>query len=284
MKGNWVMLVVALLAMAVLAGCAGKGKKESEIWAYSMPEGKTWAYTKSEDVTQEMEIMGQAMQMTFDKDMGFTMAPAGGEGTDLMAEVTITSLTASMSSPQGDFDADGTPAIDESFMMTFSSMGKEIDVSGAENVKFSQGPQGDRSVYADFAAFLPDLPGMPVKVGDTWTSTDEIPVNEQGTEMVLNFENLNTFTGFETINGMKCAKVDVVITGTMTGTGEQMGAPLTFDGTTEGTETWYFAVEEGAYVKGTTKMMTTATVTVSGPQEMVIPMTMDMTVETNLEK
>jgi hypothetical protein len=283
-KVNWVVLAVVVVAIAVLAGCAGKGKKESEIWAYAMPEGKTLVYTKSEDVTQEMEIMGQAMQMTFDKEMGFTMAPAGGEGTDLMAEVTITALTASMSSPQGDFDADGTPAIDKSFMMTFSSLGKEMDISGAEDIKFSQGPQGDRSLQSDFAAFLPDLPGMPVKVGDTWTSVDEIPVNEQGTQMTMTFENLNTFMGFETIGGMKCARIDAVITGTMTGTGEQMGAPLTFDGTTEGTETWYFAVEEGVYVKGRTKMLTTATVTVSGPQEMVIPMTMDMTVETNLEK
>lgn len=284
MKGTWLLPAVALLAIAVLAGCAGKGKKESEVWAYAMPEGKTLVYTKSEDVVQGMEIMGQAMEMTFEKDLGFTMTPAGGEGADLMAEVTITSLTASMSSPQGDFDADGAPAIDKSFMMTFSGMGKEIDVSGAEDITFSQGPQGDRSLHADFAAFLPDLPGMPVKVGDTWTSEDEITVKEQTTELLLTFENLNTFVGFETIGGMNCARVEAVVTGTMTGTGEQMGAPLTFEGTAEGTETWYFAVDEGVYVKGTTNLVTNATVTVSGPQEMVIPMTMDMTVEINLEK
>jgi len=284
MTGNWMVLAVALVAIAVLAGCAGKGKKESDIWMYTMPEGKPLVYTKAEDVVQEMEIMGQAMKMTFDKDMGFTMAPAAGEGTDLMAEMTITSLTASTSSPQGDFDADGAPAIGKSFMMTFSSLGKEIDVSGAEDITYSQGPQGDRSLQADFSAFLPDLPGMPVKVGDTWTSVDEIPVKEQSTEMVLTFENLNTFVGFETIGGMNCARVEAVVTGTLTGSGEQMGAPLTFDGTSEGTETWYFAIEEGVYVKGSTHLVTTATVTVSGPQEMVIPMTMNMTVETNLEK
>ena len=124
---------------------------------------------------------------------------------------------------------------------------------------------------------------MPVKVGDTWTSVDEIPVKEPNTELMLVFENLHTFVGFETIGGMKCARVEVVVTGTMTGSGDQMGAPLTFEGTTEGTETWYFAVEEGVYVGGTTELMTTATVTVSGPQEMVIPMTMDMKVETDLE-
>ncbi len=284
MKGNWMVVAVALVAIALLAGCAGKGKKESEVWVYSMSEGKTLVYTKSEDVVQDMEVMGQAMTMTFDKDLGFTMAPAAGEGTDLTAEVTITSLSASMSSPQGDFDADGTPAIDKSFMMTFSSLGKEIDVSGAEDIAYSQGPQGDRSLYADFAAFLPDLPGMPVKVGDTWTSVDVIPVKEQNAELLLSFENLNTFLGFETIGGMNCAKVATVVTGTLTGSGEQMGAPLTFNGTSEGSETWYFAVDEGVFVKSSSNIVTTATVTVSGPQEMVIPMTMNMTVEIELEK
>ncbi len=283
-SGTWMALAVTVVAIALLAGCAGRGKKESEFWVYSMPEGETLEYRKAEDVIQEMEVMGQAMKMTFNKDMGFTMAPVAGEGTDLVAEVTITSLEASMSSPQGDFDADGTPAIDKSFMMTFSSLGKEMDVSGADDVKYSQGPQGDRSLMADFAAFLPDLPGRPVKVGDTWTSTDEIPVSEQNSELLLVFENLHTFLGFETIDGMKCARIGTAVTGSLTGSGEQMGAPLTFTGTMDGTKTWYFAVEEGLFVKGSTNMATSATVTVSGPQEMLIPMTMNMTVETELVK
>ena len=71
-----------MVAIVVLAGCAGKGKKESDIWTYSMPEGKPLVYTKAEDAVQEMEIMGQAMKMTFNKDMGFTMAAAEGEGTE----------------------------------------------------------------------------------------------------------------------------------------------------------------------------------------------------------
>jgi hypothetical protein len=137
---------------------------------------------------------------------------------------------------------------------------------------------------ADFAAFLPDLPGRPVKVGDTWTSTDEIPVSEQNSELLLKFENLHTFLGFETIDGMKCARIEAVVTGSLTGSGEQMGAPLTFTGTMDGTETWYFAVEEGIYVKGSTNMATSATVTVSGPQEMLIPMTMNTTMEVELVK
>jgi len=283
-SGTWMALAAALIAIAILAGCAGKGKKESEFWVYSMPEGRTLEYAKSEDVIQEMEVMGQAMEVTSRRDLGFSMAPAAGEGTDLTAEVTITSLEASMSSPQGDFEADGAPAIDKSFMMTFSPLGKEIDVSGAEDITYGQGPQGERSLHPDFAAFLPDLPGMPVKVGDTWTSTEEIPVNEQNSELLLKFEYLNTFLGFETMDGMKCAKVEAVITGSMSGSGEQMGAPLTFDGTMDGTETWYFAVEEGVFVKRSARLATSATVTVNGPQEMVIPMTMDMTTEVALVK
>lgn len=283
-NGAWLTLAAVLVAIALIAGCAGKGKKESAVWMFSMPEGKTLKYMKSEDVDQEMEIMGQAMKMAFNKKMGFTMAPAKGEGTDITSEVTITSLEAGMSSPQGDFEADGTPAIGKSFMMTFSNLGKEIDISGAEEITYSQGPQGDRSVKPDFAGFLPDLPGRPVKVGDTWTSSDEIPVEEQTTELLLKMDNLNTFMGFETVDGMNCARVDAAVTGTLTGTGQQMGAPLTFEGSMEGTETWYFAVEEGIFVKSNSNIVTTAKVTVSGPQEMEIPLTMDVTTVTELVK
>ncbi len=284
MGSTWMAMAAALVAIALLAGCAGKGKKEADIWMFSMPEGKTLEYLKTENVDQEMEVMGQAMKMSFNKSMGFTMAAAGGAGTDLMAEVTIKSLEAGMKSPQGDFEADGSPAIGKSFMLTFSPLGKEIDMSGAADITFSQGPQGDRSVMPDFAALLPDLPGTPVKVGDTWTSSDEIPIEEQNSELLLKFDNLHTFLGYETMNGMKCAKVETAVTGSLTGTGEQMGAPLTFEGTMEGSETWYFAVEEGVLVSSDSNVATTATVIVAGPQEMTIPLSMNMTGRTELVK
>ena len=50
---NVIPILILCLAMGVwLAGCAGKGKKDSDIWMYMMPEGKTWVYTKAEDVVQ----------------------------------------------------------------------------------------------------------------------------------------------------------------------------------------------------------------------------------------
>ena len=145
LESRWLALAVVLVAVALVAGCAGKGKKESEIWMFSMPEGRTLTYSKTEDADQGMEIMGQAMEITYNRKLEFTMAPVKSEGMDITSEVTINSLEAGMSSPQGDFEADGTPAIGKSFTMTFSTLGKEIDLSGAEDVKYSQGPQGERA-------------------------------------------------------------------------------------------------------------------------------------------
>lgn len=284
-SGAWLMFAVAVLTVALLAGCAAKKPMpEAALWEYTMPEGKALEYTKSEEVKQSMEIMGQAMEMIFSKSMVFSVMPKGREKNIHRIEVTLNSMDAAATTPQGDFDADTEPAIGKSFEMSLSYLGKEVDVSGAEEIKYSMGPQGDRSIMPDFAAFLPDLPGRPVDIGDTWTSRDTIPVTEGNAELLIVSESLNTLEGFETINGMQCAKVSAVVTGSISGEGEQMGAALTFSGTMEGNEIWYFAHKEGVYVKSSGNIFTTANVEVGGPQQMSIPMTMDMTTETELVK
>ena len=283
--GAWLVFAVALLAVALITGCAGKKPKpEVAFWEYGMPEGKTLEYQKSEEVKQTMEVMGQPMEMGFYKNMGFSIAPKGREKNIYQIEVTVNSMDAGASTPQGDFTADTEPTIGKSFHMSLSYLGKEVAVSGADEIMYGLGPQGERSIGPDFAAFFPDLPGRPIKIGDTWTSQDTIPASEGGAELLVISENLNTLEGFETINGMKCVKVTAVVTGSLTGEGEQMGAPLTFSGTMEGTETWYFAHEDGIFVKSSARIATTASVEVGGPQQMTIPMTMNMTMETELIK
>ena len=284
-SGAWLIFAVALLAIALLAGCAGKKPMpEAAFWEYKMPEGKALEYGKSEDVKQTMEIMGQAMEMSFTKSMAFSMMPKGREKNIYQIDVTINSMEAAATTPQGDFDADMEPTIGKSFEMSLSYLGKEVDVSGAQEIKYSLGPEGERSIMADFAAFLPDLPGRPVDIGDTWTSQDTIPVSEGSAELLIVSESLNTLEGFETIKGMECARVSAAVTGSISGEGEQMGAALTFSGTMEGNEIWYFAHKEGIFVKSSGNIFTTASVEVGGPQQMTIPLTMDMTTETELAK
>ncbi len=84
--------------------------------------------------------------------------------------------------------------------------------------------------------------------------------------------------------GMECAKISAVVTGKMTGKGKQGGMDLTFNGDIEGIDLWYFAYKEGIFVKIESNAKTDATIVGSGPQDMTIPMKMNIQINTYLIK
>jgi hypothetical protein len=98
----------------------------------------------------------------------------------------------------------------------------------------------------------------------------------------LLFENLNTLQGLEVMNGLECVKVTAAVKGTLSGTGKQGGADLSFKGDVEGSDTWYFAYKEGILVKTTSEGSTKSSIEVSGPQTMTIPMTLSTKLVTTL--
>jgi hypothetical protein len=103
-------------------------------------------------------------------------------------------------------------------------------------------------------------------------------------EIKISLESLNTLEGFETVDGLECAKITVKISGTLEGGGDQGGPDLAFKGEIEGTETWHFAYKEGLFVKMITDAFTKDTVSVRGPQEMSIPLAQEMKIEIKLIK
>ncbi|UCF78424.1 MAG: hypothetical protein JSW03_10060, partial [Candidatus Eiseniibacteriota bacterium] len=102
------------------------------------------------------------------------------------------------------------------------------------------------------------------------------------TDIQLAFESTNTLEGFETVNGLQCAKVAAVVTGTLEGTGKEGEADLTFEGKVDGSDTWYFAFNEGSYVKLLSEAAVEGKVLVAGPQEMTIPTNNSIKIEINL--
>jgi len=190
----------------------------------------------------------------------------------------------SVNSPQGDFSPDLSSVIGKSFDMTLSAIGKELDISGAEAIKYDMGPEGERSIVSDFKTIFPDLSGKPVKVGDSWTTKDTVDIKGGRMDLQMTFESVNTLAGFETLDGMECIKVTAKTTGLVDGDGEQGGADMVFEGDIESADAWYFAYKKGVFVKSISEGKTDATISVSGPQNMAIPMTMEMKFETKLVK
>ena len=177
-----------------------------------------------------------------------------------------------------------SPVFGKSFHLTLSPLGKELKMTGGDTITYSMGQAGERNLTSNLQAFFPDLPGKPVKIGDTWTTNDTININEGGSNMLMTFASINTFEGLETMDGYDCIKVTAKSKGNLGGEGEQMGANLYFDGDIESEDVWYFAYKKGIFVKSISDGFTDATIAVTGGQKMTIPMTMETKFETKLVK
>jgi hypothetical protein len=281
-----IVICAIIVSVGVLAGCAGKKAMwktdEGVLLQYRMPEGEALKYEKVEDSTQNMKMMGQSMDTSTQKTVAFTMEPKGLEEGKLDLTVTIDAMDAGLKTPQGEFSADPEPILGKSFDMEISIRGKESDLSGADGIEYNLGMAGTRSIRPDFEAIFPDLPEGRVKIWDTWPSQDTINVKDSGMDVQIVSESLNVLEGFETVDGRECAKVTAEVDGTVTGAGMQGGANLSFEGTMTGKEVWYFDYVNGVFVKSSSDLSMVATVSVTGPQEMTIPVTQTMNITVEL--
>lgn len=279
--------VVLSLIFAMLFGCAGKKPfwgdvKSGLILQYNMPKDQQLSYQFSSHMFQAMDMMGQTMENSVDLNMLFSAKSEGPKDGNYHLKVTVDSSKADIETPRGNLSPDMSPVFGKSFMMVLSPLGKELDVSGSEKLTYTMGDAGERSLGTNFQTVFPDVAGKPVKIGDSWNTNDTLKIDEGGTNITMTFAGINTLAGLETVNGMECAKITVKSTGKMAGDGEQMGASLNFAGDIKSDDVWYFAYKKGIFVKSISSGNVDATISVSGPQNMTIPMTMKSKFEVKL--
>jgi len=251
---------------------ASKSRAAGILLEYKMPDGQVLKYEEKQEAREVGEVMGQTRESLAASTSAFSFRAKGRQGKDLLLGVTIDDMTQNITNAGGVVSADMTPVKGKSFDMVLSPTGIEVDVSGAEAITYVLAT-GTRSVAAGFKLFFPDLPGRPVKVGDSWPSSGAIDEKAGSTNIRLEFQVVNTLEGFEAVDGIECARISSKNTGTISGTGQQEGADLLFGGTIEGTDVWYFAVKEGLYVKSTSDNVTDMTISVTGPVNLTIPTT-----------
>lgn len=280
-------LAVSLAAVLVLAGGAvlampngpeGRTtavvpapKAATTVLEYKMPEGRSLTYKNTEETGQVMEVMGQSVDSSTTGGGTFTFKAKGRKDQNFLLGVTLDDMSLTVTGPQGDLSPDLTSVKGKSFDMVLSPLGSEVDVSGAEAITYTTA-NGTSNVAAGFKLFFPDLPGKPIKVGDTWPSTAGTETKSQGMSIRMDFQNVNTFEGLETVDGMECARIKSQVTATFSGTGNQQGMDMAISGTGKGTDLWYFAVKEGIYVKSASDLTMELAITVSAA-DMTIPMT-----------
>ncbi len=276
--------LILAAGVLVLAGCAANApapkvagtpvapatKPAGIVLEYKMPAGRVLRYQSKEEMNQTSEAMGQKIETVATTMSTYAFQSKGRKDQNLLLGVTIEDKVMNMTTFQGDMSPDLKSVKGKSFDMVLSPLGAEVDVSGAESITYDFAT-GTRSVANDFKIFFPDLPGKPIKVGDSWPSNFVIDEKVGPADMRLDFQTLNTLEGFETVDGLECARIRASVTGTISGTGSQQGLEMLFGGTHQGTDIWYFAVKEGLFIKSTSDLTTDMTISISGAQSMTIP-------------
>jgi hypothetical protein len=268
-----------------MVGCGAKKdafKHDGLTLRYSMPKGKVLKYRFLEEFSQEMEVAGNSMVISADETRLLSIRPQMKSKDQYRVGVTIDSMTANLVSPQGTFSPDLTAMHGKTCEFAVSELGKETDVMSGEPIEYEIFPGQTQNAASVYQAFFPDLPNRPVKEGDSWVSTDTIFEKNDKGQMTIIFNSTNKLEGFETIGGVRCAKVLADVTGTLDGLGHEGGVELVSKLTITGSETWYFDYKKGAFVKSVSSGIGEGTVVGSGAQKLNIPMKREYSYVTEL--
>ena len=291
MKKLRIKTSIALLIMAAaiisLSGCAAKkavwgSMEKGMIMKYSMQPDKDLQYKSTSVFSQEMEVMGQQFTITGESLQQLNMKPLVTKSNDLDYMVTIEDMRSSIVTPKGEMNAKLEEIIGQSFNITISQLGEELEYSGAEELIYDYGSGDMKNISSDIQAFFPDLPETPVKVDDSWASTETITEKSEKGFIEITTNNIYTFYGLEKINGRDCMVINSTFTGTIRGEGQEQGMDLLTSGEIVGTGSWYFAYKEGVFVKSVSEGTGKTTTEVKGPQEMSIPATRTYILRTEL--
>jgi hypothetical protein len=281
------LIVSAVIVVALLAGCAVK----KEIWGdpksglnltYRMEENQILKYRVSAEEIQQLDMMGQTMETTSKSGIQFSMQSKGLKENNLLLGITVDTMNINVSGGMaGNITPDLGTVIGKSFQMTLSPLGKEGGFSGTEELQYQLGPTGKRNIDSSFKDIFPNLADKPVKIGDTWTETGDVTEKAGNIDVHVITGSVNTLQGLEMVNGLECVKIEAKTTGTLEGSGEQMGNKFTFKGTVKGSSTWYFAYKKGIFVNSKSNSETEGKVEVTA-MGMTIPMKSKSKSEFNL--
>ena len=282
--------LVVLFAISLILGCAGKtppwgDAKSGFILSYKLAKDQVWKYETKSTQVQTMEMMGNSMESTTEARSIYTITGLGlNEKKHTTSKVKMESSSIKAKSAQGEKDIDLSAIIDKNFGLTFDRSGKKVSFSNPENIEIDMGQGGKRNAEEFFKNILPRLATEPKKLDGSWKVNEKDTVNQGGLDIIADILTINTIEGLETVEAIECLKITSKITFTIEGLGKQMGADITLEGDGEGTSVWYYAFQDGIFVKSTNNLLMEATAIVSGGQNMTIPITQETTTEAKLVK
>jgi len=254
------ILLPLLFGVAGPIGCAGKQQRVSDAppteltLAYRVPTDRSLRYRTTFEQTHGMELRGQVRSFVFSKALAFSMRSEGSGGDTENLTITVESLEVKLDTPRG-LTQKRVPEVEgKSFGMVVSPLGEELSFSGTGAVLYDLPPAGTQNVQIEFEAFFPDLAGRPLSVGDQWETENRITDTAFNSGKKIRLQTVHTLEGFETIDGMDCAKITSVIRGALDESSERITRAPEMSASFEGFAVAYLAYEKGFLVRTTTTL------------------------------
>jgi hypothetical protein len=276
--------VSAPLAIGLLTGCAVKQQAWGDpqtglVLTYRMPDDRSLRYRLAFEQTHGMQMLEQSRDAGFERTLEFSMKSEGASEDGHELTITVDSLMVEIDAPRGEMKREIAELHGKSFGMVLSALGEESSFSGGGEVLYQMPPAGTLSVQTEFESFFPNLADGQVRVGDSWASTAQITDTAFHSGKKINLESVHTLTGFETVDGMECAKITTSMHGMLDETGERMTRAPEMTGKFEGTGVWHFAYEEGLLVRSSLTLRGAGVMSTGGgkgpPRRMGQVMTID---------
>jgi len=273
---NVIGVCLIMLMIVMMSGCGAnkavsKSGKRGIIFEYQMPASSVLKYSYVVDAIESAEVRKKKIDVNSKMDIDFTINSSGYADKLYNLSVNIDAMTSELKYMGKEIDADMSSVIGKDFNMKLSSKGTNVDASEAAELKFDIAPGRTRDLVSSFKNLFPKLPDSRIKVGDSWKASDTIMEKTGEGSVLIVINSVNTLQGFEEINGKNCAKITADFDGTIEGSGKEGDAELTTTGTLEGNDIWYFAHDEGVFVKLNTEGTATTMTIVKGEKKMEIP-------------
>ena len=243
---------------------------------YNYPAAKSVKYLSDTKVVQDMDVNGQSMLVNISMTLGCQVKSIGKQGENLNLEISIDTMAQNVESPQGSAGGPSSDVKGKIFNMVISPSGKIVDLSGASKIVYTIEGSGESTINQSFMNFFPVLPKNAVKEGDTWTSNDTLDSKAPANTIWMPVEANYKFEGIEKIDGIDCAKISAILSGTRKMTTQSQGMEIHTSGPFTGNQTLFFAVNEGYFIKQTVVSKMTGNIEIPD-QNMSFPVVMTMT-------
>jgi len=249
---------------------------ESYLLRYRLASDEVWTYRTITTQKTDMEMLGQSLPVGITIVVEYSVR---GEGNDpsqnVRATLTLDTLGMTFDIVPEDMTVDLAPWIGKKMGLILSPTGEEtfVGIDTLPDIRFDQISDETFNIQSLLRNPFPDLPSHPIKIGDTWQGGGRYSQTQRHIDTEVTTHSTNTLEDIDILNGLECLIMKTKMTGTLDGSGKQMGMDVVFEGDLESTTTWYFAHETGTLVKLISDQFMEGTIAVAGQVDMVVPMT-----------